>query len=258
MMDVLRSAAMAFSCFSKIPMPQFEWRDENMRYMMCFFPLVGLAVGLVVAAWTWLAGVAGIGPVLYGAGLALLPVVVTGGIHLDGFCDVIDAQSSHAEPARKREIMADPHIGAFAAIGAAAYLLAYAAFGSELAPGFATGALLVCLHVASRCMSGFATLVFPTSSSKGMLSKFHESSAGKRAVAAIVVQFVVCVSCMALVSPWAAVALLAAGLACLVFLRLFAQSQYGGMSGDLAGFFLQVAELAMLVMLVVVSKAVGL
>ena len=102
-MKLVQSAILAFSSFSKIPMPQIEWREENMRYMMGFFPIVGLSVGLVAALWVLISRLLGFGTALFGAGLALVPVLVTGGMHLDGFCDVVDAQSSHAEPPRKRE-----------------------------------------------------------------------------------------------------------------------------------------------------------
>ena len=34
-----KSIAIAFSMYSKIPMVQFEWKEEDMRYSMCFFPL---------------------------------------------------------------------------------------------------------------------------------------------------------------------------------------------------------------------------
>ena len=103
-MDVLRSLVIAFACFSKIPMPRVDWREQSMRYCMCFFPLVGLVIGLCVWAWAWLCGVLGFGALLRGAGIALAPLAVTGGIHMDGFADVVDAQSSHAEPDRKRQI----------------------------------------------------------------------------------------------------------------------------------------------------------
>ena len=119
--NVLQGLLLALSSFSKIPVPQIEWREENMRYMMCFFPVVGLAIGIVIGLWVWLSQAIGFGPTLFGAGLALLPIAVSGGIHMDGFCDVVDAQSSHAEPTRKREILKDPHSGAFAAIAVAAY-----------------------------------------------------------------------------------------------------------------------------------------
>ena len=256
-MNLLRSLALAFSSFSKIPMPQVDWSERNMRYLMCCFPAVGVVIGLFLAAWCWLSGIAGFGPFLFGAGLALIPLAVTGGIHLDGFCDVIDAQSSHASPVRKREILKDPHIGAFAAMGAAAYLLAYAAFASELSPSWQLAVLLGGLHVTSRCLSGIATVTFPTSKSRGTLALFHESAENRRTLIALLVELVGCATLMAVVHP-ASLALPCVGLVCLALLLPFSKRQFGGMSGDLAGFFLQVAELAMLVALVAVVKGVPL
>ena len=46
-----KSIAIAFSMYSKIPMVQFEWKEEDMRYSMCFFPLVGIVIGLL--SWCW-------------------------------------------------------------------------------------------------------------------------------------------------------------------------------------------------------------
>ena len=256
-MNLLRSLALAFSSFSKIPMPQVEWSEQNMRYLMCCFPAIGVAIGLCLAVWCWLAGSAGFGPFLFGAGIALIPLAVTGGFHLDGFCDVVDAQSSHADPARKRKILKDPHIGAFAAMGAAAYLLAYAAFASELSPSWQLAVILGGMHVCSRCLSGIATVSFPTSASKGMLSMFHESAESRHTLIALAAELIVCSVLMALVQP-ASLVLPWVGILCLALLYPFAKRQFGGMSGDLAGFFLQVAELAMLVALVLVLKAVSL
>ena len=256
-MNVLQGLVLAFSSFSKVPMPQIEWREENMRFMMCFFPVVGLAVGAAIALWVGVSGALGFGPVLFGAGIALVPLAVTGGIHLDGFCDVVDAQSSHAEPVRKREILKDPHTGAFAAMAVAAYIVAYAAIASELEQTWLVAALLACMHVASRCMSGIATVVFPTSSSRGMLSMFHESAQARTVFIVLIAELVACIAVMLIAYLPAVVAVLV-GLACLAVLYPFAKTQFGGMSGDLAGFFLQVAELAMLAALVVMFKVVAL
>lgn len=257
-MTLLKSAALAFSSFSQIPMPRVDWNEQNMRFMMCFFPVVGVAIGLVLAAWTWLSQTLGFGPVFYGAGLALVPVAVSGGIHMDGFCDVVDAQSSHAEPQRKREILKDPRSGAFAAIGVAVYFVAYAACGSELAPTWHTVFLLGGAYVATRCLSGTATIVFPGSTSKGMLSMFRESGKSPVVLVALVVEFVACAAFMLWVDVVPAAAMLVVALVAFVLLYPFAKTQFGGMSGDLAGFFLQVAELAMVVALVVALKVVAL
>ena len=44
-MSVIKSFFIAFSIYSKIPVPQFAWNEKNMRYALCAFPLVGLLCG---------------------------------------------------------------------------------------------------------------------------------------------------------------------------------------------------------------------
>ena len=269
-MDLLRSLAMALSCFSKVPVPQVEWKPESMRYMMCFFPVIGLIIGLILALWWAICDALGASAVLRGAGLALLPVAVTGGIHLDGFCDVVDAQSSHASPERKREILKDPHVGAFAVIGVACYLIAYTALAIdfvsiaavqahlEVVSAVAVLVVLGCLHVLSRCASGLATVLFAQSGTQGMLAMFQQSAEKRPVVIALLAEFVVFAIVACIASPTAGVIMIIACLVCLAGLNLFARTQFGGMSGDLAGFFLQVAELVMLVCLVLIVHSVGL
>ena len=45
-MSVIKSFFIAFSIYSKIPVPQFAWKEEDMRYTLCFFPWVGAVIGL--------------------------------------------------------------------------------------------------------------------------------------------------------------------------------------------------------------------
>ena len=39
-MSIFGTLAVAFSMFSAIPVPQVEWKADNMRYALCAFPLV--------------------------------------------------------------------------------------------------------------------------------------------------------------------------------------------------------------------------
>ena len=65
---------------------------------------------------------------------------------------------------------------------------------------------------------------------------------------------VACVAAMLWLDLWTGgAALLGAGLACLYY-RVMSQRQFGGVTGDLAGFFLQICELAMVLMVAVVQK----
>ena len=114
---LLESLDVAFSMYSAIPMPQIEWNERNMKYMMAFFPMVGVVQGALLLGFSLLAQALGLGFVLFAAVAALLPLFVTGGIHLDGFCDTVDALSSHQTREKKLEILKDPHTGAFAVMG---------------------------------------------------------------------------------------------------------------------------------------------
>jgi len=236
-MKLLRSIALAFSMFSRLPVPKVAWNEENMRYMICALPLVGAVIGLCLWLWAWLMKVLGCGLFLQAAGFTLLPVVVTGGIHLDGFGDTLDALASHAEPERKREILKDPRAGTFAVIGVAAYLLLYFALCTELPPDTNTLLLLGLLHVLSRVWCALSVVTFQASSGKGLLKTLKAPADGKQAARA-------------------AAAMLVTVLGCALYVLAMSRRQFGGMSGDLAGYLLQLGELSMLAVLVLIRKVV--
>lgn len=251
-MRALRAIICAFACFSAVPMPMPLWDDRGMRWMMAAFPLVGVLIGGLWRLWGSACDAVAFGQMLRGVGYALIPALVTGGIHLDGLADVIDAQSSHASPERKREILKDPHVGAFAIIGICGYLMAFAALASEVDASQIPA--MACIPVISRCLSGFATVTLRTSGNTGMLAS--EQSSADAGLVRVVLGIVWLASSitMGLVGPAAAVLATIASLAvCLSVWRL-AMTQFGGMSGDLAGYLLQMVELAMLAMLVIAGR----
>ena len=75
----------AFSMYSKIPMPQFEWKDEDMRYALCFFPWVGAVIGVLWYLWKWICDRFAVGTLCYAVVGTAIPILVTGGFHVDGF-----------------------------------------------------------------------------------------------------------------------------------------------------------------------------
>ena len=46
-MKLLKAIAVAFAQYSRIPVPRFEWKEEDMRYSLAAFPLVGAVIGIV-------------------------------------------------------------------------------------------------------------------------------------------------------------------------------------------------------------------
>lgn len=242
------SCVMAFSTYSRLPMPQVEWSEKNMRYTLAFFPLVGAAVGGVFALSAWLLGLLGFGPVLRGAVLTAVPLAVTGGIHMDGFCDTVDALSSHAPRERKLEILKDPHAGAFALIWGAVWLLVYFGLLTEL-----RGAATVAAgFVLSRSFSAWGVERLP-SARGGMGAQLKRGSRFPWWVLTLYLGLY-----LGAVALWGDLlaGLAALGAALLVYLgyRVLAVRQFGGFTGDLAGWFLQVCELAILAAVVVAER----
>ena len=109
MRALLQGFIVAFSMYSKIPMPRVQWTEKNMKYCFCFFPLIGAVIGLAQNLWFHLAVYAGFGVNFRTAVLILIPVAVTGGIHLDGLLDTADALSSYKTMEEKLEILKDSH-----------------------------------------------------------------------------------------------------------------------------------------------------
>ena len=44
---MLNSLFSAFLMYSRIPVPQVEWKEENRRYSLCFFPVIGVVLGII-------------------------------------------------------------------------------------------------------------------------------------------------------------------------------------------------------------------
>ncbi|MEG1774357.1 MAG: adenosylcobinamide-GDP ribazoletransferase, partial [Oscillospiraceae bacterium] len=110
-MKLLHGLCAAFAMYSALPTPQIAWGGDSLRWALACFPLVGAVLGGLFWGWGWLASWLGLGAPLTAAVWLCLIVGVSGGIHLDGFCDTVDALASHQPAARKLEILKDSHVG---------------------------------------------------------------------------------------------------------------------------------------------------
>ena len=242
-MWVLETVAVAFGLYSALPVPQVEWNEKNMRYALCAFPLVGAAVGLGWWGWDALSGSLGLSQLLRGAGFCALPVLVTGGIHLDGYADTQDALASHGSPQRKQEILRDPHCGAFAVIWLCLYFAGYFALCCTSVP-WEPVALSFLL---SRTLSGLSLTLFPQAQGSSLAKAFADRADRGRVRWILGVQALVWGGGLVY---FGGVLMLAALALVFAHYSFTVKRQFGGLSGDLAGWFLVRAEFWMLAALV--------
>ena len=250
-MNLPGSMMIAFSMYSRIPVPQVQWTKERMKYAMCFFPLIGAVIGLMEYGAILLFRTMGFS-FLTQILPVVIPVAVTGGIHMDGLLDVIDAKSSHGETEKKLEILKDPHTGAFAIIGCGIYFLLYLAFFIEMRPVMIPAFCIT--FVITRALSGLSVVTFPMAKKSGLAAAFSDG-AHKRVVGTVMVLYLI----ISLIAIWLFTGAFAVSgviaISFVVFLYYYHMSkrEFGGITGDLAGYFLQVLELVLVMGLAILS-----
>lgn len=251
----MRALVIAFSMYSRIPMPQVEWNEKNMRYALCCFPFVGVVTGAGVWGGLFLCEYLGLGAFFRAAVAVIFPILVTGGIHMDGFLDTVDAIHSYAEQERRLEILKDPHCGAFAIIYGIVYFVGALAVWMELPKDAVVSACTS--FVLSRTLSALSVVSFPLAKNTGLAAMFQTQS-DKKKVRWILAGVFLAEILLCLCWDWKkALAVIAAALFCFGMHYECCRKKFGGITGDLAGFFLQMCELLSVLAVLVVSLFFG-
>ncbi|SFC55154.1 adenosylcobinamide-GDP ribazoletransferase [Butyrivibrio sp. YAB3001] len=253
-MNLFKSIAISFSLYSKIPMPIFEWKEENYKHAIAFLPLVGMVIGIISFVLSFLCSTFHMPVFFVTAILTLVPVFLTGGFHLDGFMDVQDALHSYQPREKKLEIMKDPHIGAFAVIGVGAlalmwlgfmYLLVDRAFLSEKI----TSLWAFCgIYPLVRAFCGLSSILFKNAKKDGMLS-METGKSGKLDVCLLSVQGIASFLFMLFMNVLTGICALAGVILFTFWYKKMCQKQFGGVTGDTAGFFVVAGEVFLLMVI---------
>lgn len=230
----LQALGMCQSMFCAIPSPWQGWEEKAREKMLLCLPLVGLEIGLL---W-WGLGLLCryLPPLMAGAVLAGWPWLATGFLHLDGFMDVMDAVRSCRSLERRREILKDSHVGAFAVIGC--LLLGLGQFACCASFDGAPLGLLALVPVVSRCCTVLAVNGLPPMQTSQYANCEKKKSGrilpGVMLLAALAAGFV-------LFEMWGLVLAVQAVSFALALRRAF--RSLGGMNGDISGYCITLSEL---------------
>jgi adenosylcobinamide-GDP ribazoletransferase len=219
-----------------VPGPSFSSADAIGRAAP-WFPVIGLAIGLVLAVMDRVTQV--IFPLLL-AGLLTVAVwkLLTGGLHLDGLADCLDGLGGR-DAEQRLAIMRDSRIGAFGALGLILFLLLEIAALSEMPSGVRARALLVVPAVA-RATPPLLARLFPPAKQEGLGAAF---GAGVGALAAPIALAIALVVAIVALRGLGIVVVVAAVVSALAVTRFFAV-RVSGITGDVLGAAIEIAELA--------------
>jgi adenosylcobinamide-GDP ribazoletransferase len=234
----LREFLIALTFLTRIPLPapKVEVTSEEFSRSYRYYPLVGLVIGLLL----WLLAKAltlYFPPLVLGALLLVAELILTGGLHLDGFMDSMDGLLSARSPERILEIMKDSRIGAHACMALVGLLLLKFALLSSLTPTHFS--ILLVMPMLSRWVFQIGAIAFPYARPQGLGKGIHETTHW------IPFLFNGCLVLGAAFYLAGFAGLVAFGV-CIITVTLLASrisSLLGGLTGDLYGAFIEISEL---------------
>ena len=228
----------SFTMYSKIPMPNVELTEENTTHALYFFPLVGAVIGAILCGWRIAYPYLCNGDFLPAVVFVIVPVIVSGATHVDGFIDAVDAICSKKTVEGKLAILKDTHTGSFAIIMTLSYFLVALGVWSEMpidaVPVLAVG------FVMSRALSGLAVAIFPHARTSKLLKK----KINKRMLGIVMgVYIAVCAVLMCALEPmYGSIGVLGAAIS-FAYYYYCSKKHFGGITGAVAAYFVQVCEL---------------
>lgn len=240
-MNTLRPIAIAFAFLTRLPVPTSNVQETDFGRSMIWFPVVGLAIGFAMAGARVLIGDR-LSPALVSLGLVALLVVLTGGLHLDGFGDVFDGLGGgHGNRERTLAIMRDSRIGSH---GAAALALLLTGKVLALSEILRHGIIwpLIAFPVVARWAVIPLVLFFPYARSEGLGKPFH----GNAKLLHFVLATFLTLGSIVWVGP-TVVAPTASALVVALLLGAWFQHRLGGLTGDVYGAAIEACELFFLV-----------
>ena len=216
---------------------------EDLGKAAVWFPLIGALIGSLVALIY--VGLAMFLPVPVCAVLSVgVWIYLTGGLHLDGLSDSFDGLFNSSSPERRLEIMKDPHLGVFGAVGLILMILlkisaltALSVTSIWLAVPLAASAARVLLLWAARQ---------PMARSDGLGASFKPELNALGMLLSVVLPLG-----LALLSGWRGLAALVLGSLCAAVIFRWARVRLGGLTGDVFGLMVETVEVVILLVFVV-------
>lgn len=236
----MRGFLIALTFLTRIPLPgpQDVTSDEFTRSYRCY-PLVGLLIGLIL----WLLAMLlhpYFPPLVLGALLLAAELMLTGGIHLDGFMDSMDGLLSARSPEKILEIMKDSRVGAHASMALAGLLLLKFSLLASLSA--IQYPILIVMPMLSRWAQLIGIIGFPYARAQGLGKGFHEATRWIPFLLNGGIVFGLSIYLLGIAGP-------ISFIVSVLFVALFAakiSALLGGLTGDLYGAIIELSEVVCL------------
>lgn len=239
-MRLVKSLLLNIQFFTVLPVrKEFSLGKSEMRWMVRTFPLLGLLIGMFLSSgYVLLASFTPMSSLALSFYIWVMPILLTGGIHLDGYMDASDAYFSYRDLKKRLEIMKDPRIGAFGTLSLVVLLSSRFLFIYEsvrYSDSATICLVLLSIPIFSRIVMGVSIILIPAAYKSGMGYSFSKDTKWNDVLwmLAPLIGIVVAGVLLNSLFLYAAFTIVTAGF-CL-FVHSKSIKWFGGMTGDTVG-----------------------
>ena len=242
MRKIGNSFLMAFSTYFIFPKTQMERNKDKTSFILVFIPLIGAIIGFGISGWA-------IGypylcehellPAVVGA---VIPSIISRGAHLDGFFRTVDAMCSHQPRERKLQILEESHGGYFAIIVCVWYFMLAIGIWSEMP----VDGLFILAYgfIISRALYGFSILTMKHAKESKCSVYVPEGILKYLQIFIMLVYVGISAVFMLQLNVDVAIACIVGAIVSYAYYLIVSYKEFGGVTEDSAGFFVQICEVA--------------
>ncbi len=234
--DKVKGLILALQFMTRVPINiGVDFNKKNIGAMLCFFPFIGLIIGLFTFVPTiFLRDKISMDLV------ALLNIIfyllITGALHMDGLSDTADAFLSNRSKDRMKAIMKDSTVGTFGVISIVIILAAkFFAFKDIAVQGFKWDYIFIYIYSKTIAMNAF--IYFRSADSSTLFKTFKESRN------TFLINFMnLVVICASIIFDYKVLVYLLIEAIVFVLLYLISLKKIDGATGDTVGASVELAE----------------
>jgi len=235
------SLLLAFQFLTILPIKINEFSEKRIAVSAVYFPLVGLSLGLLLAAVNVLLTFLNLPAFSTNIILVVFLILITGGIHLDGLADSADAFLSARPKNEMLQIMRDPHIGVMGVLTLICAILLKIGMFSSISTSLKENALVL-MCVLSRWGAVLSMFLFPYARQEGKAKIFIEGMNLK----IFIISSIIAIICAAFIWQVRGLILLLIVTAFVYGIGKLICSKINGITGDTLGATIELSEIVIL------------
>lgn len=246
-MNFINILFMALGMFTILPVPKNSWVDKYTKYIALCLPFVGLIIGVI---YYYLAIIVNAPYLIRCSIITVLPFVLTGFLHLDGFMDTSDALFSRRDIEKMKEILKDSNVGAFSVISLIIVFLIQLSSVYYILNSNEKIITLIFIPIVSRCIVSILLMNAKCINENGYMAIFKKDTKKMYSYIVLIIMILTIIISY-IINLYAFVSVLAVMISALL-IYCYVYKKFCGLSGDLCGFIITTSEVFGLFILAII------